>query len=81
MTKMTKTIKVRGVIAVLALVAMSGCHHDTNEQANAAALRIVAIGAMLAATIVLRPRGIFGERATVSRHLDNSSAPQAVPRR
>jgi branched-chain amino acid transport system permease protein len=39
-------------------------------QARAAALRIVAIGVLLAATIVLRPRGILGERKTVSRFLD-----------
>ncbi len=42
-------------------------------QARAAALRIVAIGVLLATTIVLRPRGIFGERATVSRFLDRES--------
>ena len=39
-------------------------------EARAAALRIVAIGVLLAAMIVLRPRGIFAERAIVSRFLD-----------
>jgi branched-chain amino acid transport system permease protein len=42
-------------------------------EARAAALRIVAIGVLLAGMIVLRPRGIFGERAIVSRHLDRES--------
>jgi branched-chain amino acid transport system permease protein len=39
-------------------------------QARAAALRIIAIGVLLAAMIVLRPRGLIGERTTVSRHLE-----------
>jgi branched-chain amino acid transport system permease protein len=39
------------------------------EQARAAALRNVAIGVLLAATIVLRPRGLIGERLIVSKHL------------
>ena len=42
-------------------------------EARAAALRIAAIGLLLATMIVLRPRGIFGERATVSRFLDQKS--------
>ncbi|MFI5012084.1 MAG: branched-chain amino acid ABC transporter permease [Hyphomicrobiales bacterium] len=43
------------------------------EQARAAALQIVAIGVMLSATLLMRPRGLLGELATVSRHLDQSS--------
>jgi branched-chain amino acid transport system permease protein len=39
------------------------------EQARAAALRIVIIGVLLAATVVLRPRGLMGERLSISRHL------------
>jgi branched-chain amino acid transport system permease protein len=39
------------------------------EQARAAALRTVAIGVLLAATIVWRPRGLLGERLAVSRHV------------
>ena len=39
-------------------------------EARAAALRIVAIGLLLAAMIVLRPRGLIGERAMVSRHVE-----------
>jgi branched-chain amino acid transport system permease protein len=38
------------------------------EQARGAALQVVLIGVMIAAILVLRPRGILGERATVSRH-------------
>jgi branched-chain amino acid transport system permease protein len=40
-----------------------------DNQARAAALQLVAIGVLLSATIVLRPRGLIGERITVSRHL------------
>jgi branched-chain amino acid transport system permease protein len=43
-----------------------------DEQARAAALRVVAIGVLLSLTLVLRPRGLFGERAVVSRHLDGT---------
>ena len=38
------------------------------EQARGAALQVVLIGVMIAAILVLRPRGILGEKATVSRH-------------
>ena len=39
-------------------------------QARGAALRVVAIGAALAAVLLARPRGLIGERATVSRHVE-----------
>jgi branched-chain amino acid transport system permease protein len=48
---------------------MTGVVFPPEQQARAAALRIVAIGVLLAAIIVLRPRGLRGERLTVSRHL------------
>jgi branched-chain amino acid transport system permease protein len=38
-------------------------------QSRAAALRVVAIGVVLAVVLLLRPRGLLGERATVSRHV------------
>ena len=38
-------------------------------QARAASLRVVAIGVLLALVLVVRPRGLLGEVATVSRHL------------
>jgi branched-chain amino acid transport system permease protein len=40
------------------------------EQARGAALQVVLIGVLIAAILVLRPRGILGERARVSRHAD-----------
>jgi branched-chain amino acid transport system permease protein len=40
------------------------------EQARGAALQVVLIGVMLAVVLLLRPRGLFGERATVSRHAE-----------
>jgi ABC-type branched-subunit amino acid transport system permease subunit len=36
-------------------------------------LRIAAIGVLLAATIVFRPRGLLGERLSVSRHLEQKT--------
>lgn len=41
------------------------------EQARGAALQVVLIGVLIAAILVLRPRGILGERARVSRYADN----------
>jgi branched-chain amino acid transport system permease protein len=40
------------------------------QQARAASLQIVAIGVMLAAILLLRPRGLLGERKIVSRHVE-----------
>lgn len=40
-----------------------------DQQARAAALRIVLIGVGLCAILLLRPRGILGEERVVSRHL------------
>ena len=39
-------------------------------QARGAALRVVAIGVVLASVLLWRPRGLLGERATVSRHVE-----------
>jgi branched-chain amino acid transport system permease protein len=39
-------------------------------QARASALQIVAVGIVLSLVLLLRPRGLIGERAIVSRHLD-----------
>ena len=38
------------------------------EQARAAALQVVLIGVLIALMLVLRPRGLIGERVAVSRH-------------
>lgn len=57
----------------------TGMFFPPEEQARAAALRIVAIGVLLSATIVWRPRGLIGERTTVSRHVLGRSAPRGDP--
>ncbi len=53
----------------------TGALFPPEDQARAAALRIVAIGVLLAATIVLRPRGLLGERLSVSRYLAGTTKP------
>ena len=69
---------IAGAILVWALWSVSGLAISTffppDEQARAAALRIVAIGVLMSAMIVLRPRGLFAERATVSRHIQTPPA-------
>ena len=66
-----------GAILVWALWSLSGMAIGNflppEDQARAAALRLVAIGVLLAATIVLRPRGLIGESMTVSRHVDGAA--------
>lgn len=52
----------------------TGAFFPPDEQARAAALRVVAIGVLLSLTLVLRPRGLFGERAVVSRHLEGTDS-------
>jgi branched-chain amino acid transport system permease protein len=51
-----------GLLAATALPA--------DWQARGAALRIVMIGVLLAGVILWRPRGLVGEKVTVSSHLD-----------
>ncbi len=41
------------------------------EQARGAALQVVLIGVLIALMLVLRPRGLLGERLAVSRHADS----------
>jgi branched-chain amino acid transport system permease protein len=43
-------------------------------EARAAALRLAAIGVLLSTMIVVRPRGLIGERALVSRHIMDADA-------
>ena len=63
-----------GAVLVWGLWSASGAMMTTifppEYQARAAALQIVAIGVIMAAILLLRPRGILGEQVTVSRHLD-----------
>ena len=51
--------------------AALGALVPAEHQARAAALQIVIIGAVLAAVLVMQPRGLLGERKTVSRHLED----------
>ncbi|MBV9537929.1 MAG: branched-chain amino acid ABC transporter permease [Acidisphaera sp.] len=64
---------VAGAVAVWALWALSGTALAAllpqAWQARGAALRVVGIGVVLALVLLVRPRGLFGEPATVSRHL------------
>jgi len=46
-----------------------GAFLPSEWQARGASLRVVAIGVVLAAILLLRPRGMLGERIGVSRHL------------
>jgi branched-chain amino acid transport system permease protein len=63
-----------GAVLIWALWSGSGAAMTAlfppEDQARAAALQMVAIGVALAILLVLRPRGILGERVAVSRHLD-----------
>jgi len=43
------------------------------EQARGAALQVMLIGVLIAAILVARPRGLLGERASVSRHAKDQS--------
>lgn len=68
-----------GAVLVWALWSLSGTAIATlfpaEEQARAAALRLVGIGVLLAAMLVFRPRGILGEVTTVSRHIEETGPP------
>lgn len=63
-----------GGVLVWALWSVSGmligATVPPEDQARAAALQIVAIGIMLCVVLIIRPRGLLGERTIVSRHLD-----------
>jgi len=60
-----------GLVSVIWSVTglATGMLFAPEDQTRAAALRNVAIGVLLAATIVWRPRGLIGERLSVSRHV------------
>jgi branched-chain amino acid transport system permease protein len=58
----------------------TGALFPPEAQAQAAALRIIAIGVLLASTLVLRPRGLLGERVTVSRHVAETAVPPSDTR-
>jgi branched-chain amino acid transport system permease protein len=69
---------VLGAFVVWGLWSLSGfavsAIFPPEQQARAAALQIVAIGAMLAAILVVRPRGLLGEETIVSRHVQSAAS-------
>ncbi len=74
-----------GAVVVWALWSLSslavGSFVAPAFQARAAALQIVAIGVALALVLIIRPRGLVGERAIVSRDVETlSAAPSDPPR-
>ncbi|MCQ8782115.1 branched-chain amino acid ABC transporter permease [Mangrovibrevibacter kandeliae] len=64
---------IAGSVVVWALWAVSasviGQVMPAGEQARGASLQIVLIGVALCVILLLRPRGLIGERRTVSRHV------------
>jgi branched-chain amino acid transport system permease protein len=54
-----------------------GAIFPPEQQARAAALQIVAIGVVMVLILLVRPRGLLGEAATVSRHLETAEADAA----
>ncbi len=72
-----------GAVVVWALWSLSslfvGSFVAPGFQARAAALQIVAIGVALALILIIRPRGLIGERAIVSRDVEALSGDAAAP--
>src|SRR4030095_14156862 len=64
--------RVAGAVAVWALWTASGAALTAvlpqELQARSAALQTVVIGVVLAAVLLVRPRGLLGEATVVSRH-------------
>jgi branched-chain amino acid transport system permease protein len=62
-----------GAVAVWALWSASGATLTAvlppELQARSAALQTVLIGVVLAAVLLVRPRGLLGEKTVVSRHV------------
>ncbi len=65
-----------GAVLVTAIWSATGfatsCLFPPGEQARAAALRLIVIGVLLAVTVVLRPRGLKGERLGISSYIGSS---------
>lgn len=63
-----------GGVLVWALWSLSGSAIQAvfppEQQARAAALQLVGIGTLLCAALLVRPRGLLGERVDVSRHVE-----------
>lgn len=67
-----------GALAVWLLWSLSGAAVSglvpPEWQARSAALQIAAVGVVLCAVLVRRPRGLLGERGIVSRHLERTTS-------
>jgi branched-chain amino acid transport system permease protein len=72
-----------GAFAVSAIWSLSGLATDAllppEFQARGGALRIIAIGGLLALMIVVRPKGLLGERVGVSRFLSGPKTDSRSP--
>lgn len=72
-----------GGVLVWALWSLSGSAIQAifppEQQARAAALQLVGIGTLLSITLLIRPRGLLGERTTVSRHVDEPASSTPKP--
>jgi branched-chain amino acid transport system permease protein len=72
-----------GAVVVWGLWALSGSAVHLllppGWQARGASLRVVAIGVVLAAVLLARPRGLIGEEATVSRHVASAARAEPLP--
>jgi len=72
-----------GGVLIWALWSVSGSAihaiFPPEQQARAAALQIVGIGTLLSLALIIRPRGILGERTTVSRHVETADKASALP--
>ncbi|MBG1232326.1 branched-chain amino acid ABC transporter permease [Aestuariivirga litoralis] len=67
-----------GAVLVWAIWAASGAAISAlvppDQQARAAALKIVMIGVAICAVLLLRPRGVLGELRTISRHIEKAKS-------
>jgi branched-chain amino acid transport system permease protein len=61
--------------------ALTASLFPPDQQARAASLQIVLIGVLLAVILVVRPRGLLGERMTVSRFVKRAPAGSESARR
>ena len=73
-----------GGVAIWGLWSVSGsavtAFFPPEQQARAAALQITGIGVLLSLALLIRPRGLLGERINVSRHTE-TIAPNQTDRR
>ena len=74
-----------GAVLIWALWSVSGAAitalFPPEMQARVAALQVVAIGTILCTILVVRPRGLLGERMSVSRHVGATARRAGLRRR